>query len=219
VFSLRPFGLHKILFYFEAFVHELTIRLLPPPTCIARTIAILLHVYCAIYDAPPTPLLYATHHTILVMAISCKGQLERRHCSSILTSWIRKLALVLNVPVCVLCGSPLWPSPPVVGPLRGPPLCVGPLWVESSLVVSPFPVASVPRLASRSRSHSGFDSLFRRSLFIDAARWREERFGRARCLTLRYSLLLSVWVDPSAEQNVLARPFDRPHRPSTGNVA
>jgi len=30
-------------------------------------------------------------------------------------------------------------------------------------------------------------------------RWREERFGRARCLTLQYSLLLSVWVDPSAE--------------------
>ena len=28
---------------------------------------------------------------------------------------------------------------------------------------------------------------------------REERFGRARCLILRYSLLLSVWVDPSAE--------------------
>jgi len=29
--------------------------------------------------------------------------------------------------VCVLCGSPVWPSPPVVGPLWGPPLCVGPL--------------------------------------------------------------------------------------------
>ena len=28
--------------------------------------------------------------------------------------------------VCLLCGSPVWPSPPVVGPLRGPPLCVGP---------------------------------------------------------------------------------------------
>ena len=30
--------------------------------------------------------------------------------------------------VCVLCGSPVWPSPPVVGPLWGPPLCVGPLF-------------------------------------------------------------------------------------------
>ena len=29
--------------------------------------------------------------------------------------------------VRVLCGSPVWPSPPVVGPLWGPPLCVGPL--------------------------------------------------------------------------------------------
>jgi len=54
----------------------------------------------------------------------------------------------------VLCGSHVWPSPPVVGPLRGPSLCVGPLWVGSSPVVFPFPVASVPRLASRSRSRS-----------------------------------------------------------------
>ena len=33
---------YKILFYFEAFVHESMILLLPPPTCTARTIAILL---------------------------------------------------------------------------------------------------------------------------------------------------------------------------------
>jgi len=48
----------------------------------------------------------------------------------------------------------VWPSPPAVGPLRGPPLCVGPLWVGASPVVFPFPVASAPRLASRSRSRS-----------------------------------------------------------------
>jgi len=30
----------------------------------------------AIYALPPTPLVYAIHHTILVMAISCKGQDE-----------------------------------------------------------------------------------------------------------------------------------------------
>jgi len=56
--------------------------------------------------------------------------------------------------VWVLCGSPVWPSAPVVGPLRGPPLFVGPLWVGSCPVVFLFPVASVPRLASRSRSRS-----------------------------------------------------------------
>jgi len=50
--------------------------------------------------------------------------------------------------VCVMCGSPVWPSPSVVGPLRGPPLCVGPLCGPPfSFVVFPFPVASVPRLA------------------------------------------------------------------------
>ena len=48
-------GLYKILFYFEAVVHESIILLLPPPTCIAHTIAILLHDYCAIYDPPSEP--------------------------------------------------------------------------------------------------------------------------------------------------------------------
>jgi len=37
---------------------------------------------------------------------------------------------------------------------------------------------------------------------LAVGRWRGERFGRYRCLTLRYSLLLSVWVDPSAEHNI-----------------
>ena len=38
---------------------------------------ILLHDYCAIYDPLPTTLLHAIDHTILVMAISCKGQVPR----------------------------------------------------------------------------------------------------------------------------------------------
>ena len=36
--------------------------------------------------------------------------------------------ILFRLSVCVLCGSPVWPSPPVVGPLWGPPLCVGPLF-------------------------------------------------------------------------------------------
>jgi len=46
----------------------------PPPTRISHTIALLSHDYCAMYDPPPTPRVYAMHYTILVMAISCKGQ-------------------------------------------------------------------------------------------------------------------------------------------------
>jgi len=46
----------------------------PPPTCKAYPIAILLHDHCAIYALPPTPRQYAIHDTILLMAISCKGQ-------------------------------------------------------------------------------------------------------------------------------------------------
>jgi len=69
-FSLPPaLDLHKILFYFEAFVHESIIRALPPPTSIARTIATRAHVYCAIYDAPHDLPFVAMHHTMLVMTI------------------------------------------------------------------------------------------------------------------------------------------------------
>ena len=56
-------------------MHESTILLLPPPTCIDHTTAILLHDYCAMYDSPPTFLVYTIHHIIfLAMAILCKGQ-------------------------------------------------------------------------------------------------------------------------------------------------
>jgi len=43
------------LFYFEAFVHESIILSLSPSTCIAHTIATVLHEYCAIYDPPGPP--------------------------------------------------------------------------------------------------------------------------------------------------------------------
>jgi len=46
----------------------------PSHTGKAYLIAILLHGHCAIYAPLPTPPFYAVNHTILVMAISCKGQ-------------------------------------------------------------------------------------------------------------------------------------------------
>jgi len=54
-FTLRPLG-----------PNQSSLHCPLPPTCIARVIAILLHVYCAIYEAPLTPLLYAIHNTILI---------------------------------------------------------------------------------------------------------------------------------------------------------
>jgi len=70
-------GLYEIVFYLEAFVHESISFLMPLPTCIARTIAILSHVYCAIHDAPPDPpfVCHAPYH--FLTAISCKGQCEK----------------------------------------------------------------------------------------------------------------------------------------------
>jgi len=64
-------------FNFDAFVCESIILLLPSPPAMPTLLHILLHDYCAIYDPLPTPLLHAIDHTILVMAISCKGQVPR----------------------------------------------------------------------------------------------------------------------------------------------
>jgi len=79
MFALTPpslITLYQIFVYFESFVHESTVLSFLPPPCIAHTVAILLHDHCAMYAPPPhrPPLLYAIHHTILVMTISCKGQ-------------------------------------------------------------------------------------------------------------------------------------------------
>jgi len=61
----------------------------PLPTCKAYPIAILLHDCWAIDALLPTPLLFAIHHTVLVMAISCKGQVEARSASRIRISRLR----------------------------------------------------------------------------------------------------------------------------------
>jgi len=69
------FGLYTILFYFKALLWESIIPSPPPPPAKPT----LLHYYCttsAQYTPPPTPPVYAMHHTILVMAISCKGQVR-----------------------------------------------------------------------------------------------------------------------------------------------
>ena len=69
-------SLHKILFHFRALLWESIILLLPPPTCKAYPIAILLHGHCAIYAHPPTSPLNTILHTIWGMAISCEGRCE-----------------------------------------------------------------------------------------------------------------------------------------------
>jgi len=70
-------SLYKIPFRFKALLWESIIIVPPHPTCKAYPIAILLHDHCVIYALLPTPLLYAVNHTLLVMAISCKGKGEQ----------------------------------------------------------------------------------------------------------------------------------------------
>jgi len=44
------------------------------PYCFNTIARLLLHVYWAIYNPPPEPLVYAIHHTTLAIAISVKDQ-------------------------------------------------------------------------------------------------------------------------------------------------
>ena len=56
---------------------------IPPPRLQSLPyIAKLLHGHYAIYAPPQAPLLDAIYHTILVMAISCKGQRAMRTCQA-----------------------------------------------------------------------------------------------------------------------------------------
>ena len=70
----RGFNLYKRLFHFKALLWESIILLLPPPP---PAKPILLQYYCTTIaqytPPPPTAPFYAIHHTLLVMAISCKG--------------------------------------------------------------------------------------------------------------------------------------------------
>ena len=74
-------SLNKTLFYFKALLWESFVILLPPPAAKPT----LLQHYCTTIAQhtrrPPTPPFHAIHHTILVMAISCKGQVLGRRAS------------------------------------------------------------------------------------------------------------------------------------------
>jgi len=74
-------GLSKIFVHSKAkaFLHALVSHpcIAAPSICIAHTVAIRLHDEYAIYDIrpPSEPLVFAIHHTVLAVAISCKGEL------------------------------------------------------------------------------------------------------------------------------------------------
>jgi len=67
-------GLYKIFVHSKDFAHESILLYCPLLTRIANNIAIVLHDHCAIYARHRPSLLMPYTITILVMAISCKGQ-------------------------------------------------------------------------------------------------------------------------------------------------
>jgi len=66
-------GLYKISLHLILCVQESIIPLLHPPICITHTSAILLRDFVQYMTPLPDWNLYAIHHTVLVMTISCKG--------------------------------------------------------------------------------------------------------------------------------------------------
>jgi len=110
---------------------------------------------------------------------------ESRHCllcvyRLCLTTWRKHSS----------CGCTATPSPTATTILYYTNLIYSFMMNVARRTPRPCSVCGSPRLCRR-RERRLFGARF--------GRWREERFGRARCLTLRYSLLLSVWVDPSVE--------------------
>jgi len=80
--SLLHSDFYKIFVYFEAVVHDATI-LSPPPPPPLSALPTLVQYYCTIIGQYTTSLLtsrlFAIHHTILVITISCKGQGSSLH--------------------------------------------------------------------------------------------------------------------------------------------
>jgi len=73
----RYVSLYKILYHFKALLWKSIILFLPPPNL--QSLPYRCCTPIARYTTPrPTPPLYAIHHNVLVMAISCKGQTIRR---------------------------------------------------------------------------------------------------------------------------------------------
>ena len=85
-------------------MHESIVFLSPTPTCIAYHGAILLHDYCSVYESPPTPRVYATHHTILVIAAFCQGQPEHHPYICIYTYTC--IYIYIRCPISFLYSSP-----------------------------------------------------------------------------------------------------------------
>ena len=69
-------GLYKTFFHFCVCKNQSSLYYLRPFR-ITHSTAIILHDVCVIYGLPPTLSLYALHHTMLVITISCKGQARR----------------------------------------------------------------------------------------------------------------------------------------------
>jgi len=100
-------SLYKILFHFKALLLESILLLLPLSACIAVPFAILLHDRYAIYTPPSTLPFYAMHHTILIMAISCKGQTIMTKCGAFRLRWSSPRPSshpCTNELCCVSCG-------------------------------------------------------------------------------------------------------------------
>jgi len=91
-------SLYTILFHFKAVLWSLSSFDCHPPTCNAYRIAILLHAHChcAIYAPPPTLPLYAIHHTILLMAVSRKGQAA--HQARLATVGLESMMIMICLP-------------------------------------------------------------------------------------------------------------------------
>jgi len=84
--AIRYVGLYKICLYFKSFVLKPIVLSFFRPTCIAAHCSIPFERLLGYIRPPPTSFLYAIHHNILAITISCKGQTARVYSAKLL-SW------------------------------------------------------------------------------------------------------------------------------------
>ena len=74
IHAIPTLAFTRYCFILKVYCGSLSSLYCPAPTCNAYPFAMLLHDYWTLYKPPLTSLLYALHHSTLVITISCKGQ-------------------------------------------------------------------------------------------------------------------------------------------------
>jgi len=110
IFLRELLSLHNIFFHFEAFVHKSILVVLPTPLALPTPFQYYCTDIAQTTTLRPKPLLYAIHHTILAITISCKSQGAPLRLPEPLSDPFPMR--VCSCPLCIkpVCAVKAWPD-------------------------------------------------------------------------------------------------------------